>query len=56
MFAHHSREEEERNTFQNALHLVPTWNMTDEIVFNYLDSLETPIMKLFPKYGIRKCF
>ena len=44
-------DEEERQLFQNALHLVPTWNMTDEIIFNYLDSFDTPIMKLYPKYS-----
>ena len=49
-----SLEEEERNAFRNALHLVPTWNMIDQVIFNCIDSFDTPIMKLYPKYSNNK--
>ncbi len=37
---------EERSSFeQNALHLVPTWKLTHQIVFEYLQSFDTPVAK-----------
>lgn len=41
---------EERSSFtQNALHLVPTWKMAHQIIFDYLQSLDKPKAKFKAK-------
>lgn len=39
---------QERNDFKDAIHLVPMWNMTDKIVFDYLLKFDSPIAKIRP--------
>ena len=47
-----SMDEVERNTFKNAIHLVPTWQQTHEIVFKYLtENFRAPIVKVISLYG-----
>ena len=42
----------ERNTFKNAIHLVPTWQQTHVIVFKYLmEEFRAPIVKVTSIYG-----
>jgi hypothetical protein len=32
--------------FENAINLIPTWNLTNQIIFDYLnDKFDTPIEK-----------
>ena len=40
--------EEEKTLFDDAIHLVPFWNMTDKIIYEYLLKLDTPIVKIRP--------
>ena len=42
---------EEKDKFKNAIHLVPVWNMTDKIVYEYLVNLTSPIIKIRPIYS-----
>ena len=42
---------EEKSSFDNAIHLVPIWKMTDKIIYDYLMSLTSPISKLRPIYN-----
>ncbi len=43
--------QEERDSFKNAIHLVPQWKMAHPIVKGYLESLSTPIAKIRAKYN-----
>ena len=42
---------EEKSSFDNAIHLVPVWNMIDKIVYEYLMSFNSPIVKIHPIYS-----
>ena len=42
---------EEQATFNNAIHLVPVWSMSDKIIFDYLLSFTTPIVKIRSIYN-----
>ena len=41
----------ERDSFNNAIHLVPQWKMAHPIVKRYLESFLTPIAKIRAKYN-----
>ena len=42
--------EQEHISFDNALHLVPVWSMTEKVIYDHLMSFDIPICKIKPKY------
>jgi hypothetical protein len=47
----HNLSEVEKETFKNAIHLVPTWAEASVIVFDYLIGLGKPIAKWRAAYS-----
>ena len=45
---------EQKSGFNEAIHLVPVWNMTDKIIYDYLMSFSSPIVKIRSTYNSKR--